>query len=76
MHPFDLTLAAQGVGEPIQAIADDAVNPLHAGCDEYFHKLICYISWHQYLLPIESPGFAERGGIPFTAAYLISLPAQ
>src|SRR6267378_5903757 len=60
MHPFDVTLAAQRVSEPVEAIADDAVNPLHAGCGEYLHKLICYISHHQCFLPNELAGFAER----------------
>ena len=30
MEPFDLTLASDGVGQPVQAIPDDAIDPLHA----------------------------------------------
>src|SRR3981189_1033602 len=54
VHPFDLALAAQRVGEPVQAIADDAVNSLHAGRGEYLHKLICYASCHPCFLPRRS----------------------
>lgn len=31
MQPLDLALAAQCIGQPVQAIADDAVNPRDAG---------------------------------------------
>ena len=31
MHPLNLTLAANGIGDAVQAIADDAVDPLYAG---------------------------------------------
>src|SRR6266851_3259678 len=41
MHPLDLALAAKCVGQPVQAIADDAVNPLDAGGCKSFGKLIC-----------------------------------
>jgi hypothetical protein len=40
MHPFDLPLPPNGVGQAIQAVADDAVGPLNADCGEGFHKLI------------------------------------
>src|SRR6202140_4177714 len=40
MNPFDLALAADRIGQPVQAVADDAVYPLHAGCSEGFCKLI------------------------------------
>src|SRR5882724_8370854 len=40
MHPFDPALAADRIGQPVQAVADDAVNPLHAGGSEGFSKLI------------------------------------
>ena len=31
MHPLDLALAANGIGDAVQAIADDAVDPLYTG---------------------------------------------
>jgi hypothetical protein len=31
MKPRDLGLAAQRIGQPIQAVADDAIDPLDAG---------------------------------------------
>ena len=40
VHPFDLALAAQRVGQPVQAVADDAINPLHAGRGEGFGELV------------------------------------
>ena len=42
MDPFDLALPAQRVGEPVQAVADDAVDALDARCDQNLGKLICY----------------------------------
>src|ERR1700674_4512557 len=42
MNPLDLSLAADRIGQPVQAVADDAVYPLHAGCSEGFCKLIRY----------------------------------
>src|SRR6267154_2649745 len=41
MYPLDLALAAKCIGQPVQAIADDAVNPLDAGGFKSFGKLIC-----------------------------------
>jgi hypothetical protein len=40
MHPFYLALPADRIGQTIQAIADDAVDPLDAGGGESFRKLI------------------------------------
>jgi hypothetical protein len=40
MNPLDLSLAADRIGQPIQAVADDAIYPLYAGCSERFCKLI------------------------------------
>src|SRR5436305_1582537 len=41
VHPADLILTANGVGEGIQAIADDAVNSLDARCRQSLCELIC-----------------------------------
>src|ERR1700676_2360606 len=41
MHPLDLALAAKCIGQPVQAITDDAVNPLDAGGFKGFGELIC-----------------------------------
>src|SRR5262252_4840921 len=40
MNPFDLTLAAQRVSQPIKTVADNAINPFDAGRDENFRELI------------------------------------
>jgi len=31
MHPLDLALAANGIGDAVEAVADNAVDPLDAG---------------------------------------------
>jgi hypothetical protein len=41
MDPLDLALAADGVSEPVQAVADDAVDPLDARSGERLGELIC-----------------------------------
>src|SRR5882757_1972735 len=41
MHPLNLALAAKCIGQPVQAIADDAVNPLDADGFKGFGELIC-----------------------------------
>ena len=48
MHPFDLALAANRVGQPIQAVADDAVDPLDTCCGEDFRELISYRFCHDW----------------------------
>src|SRR5580700_8391457 len=40
VHPLDLALAPQRVGQPIQAVADDAVDPLHARRGENLRELV------------------------------------
>ncbi len=40
MHPFYLSLAADRIGQAVQAVADDAIDPLDASCRESFRKLI------------------------------------
>ena len=42
VHPFDLALAADRIGQTIQAIADNAVDPLDAGRREDLRELIGY----------------------------------
>src|SRR5258707_10592614 len=34
MHPFDLALAPDRIGQPVQAVADDAIDPLDTGGSE------------------------------------------
>src|SRR5229473_7845144 len=41
MHPLDLAVAAKCIGQPVQAIADEAVYPLDAGGFKGFGELIC-----------------------------------
>ena len=40
MDPLDLALPANRVGQPVQAVADNAIDPLDTGCDEDFRELI------------------------------------
>src|ERR1700761_1932194 len=39
VKPLDLALLADGVGKAVQAVADDAIDALYAGCGEGFGKL-------------------------------------
>src|SRR5262245_4702553 len=58
MNPFELALAAQRVGQPIKAIADDAVNPFDPGRDKHVRKLVCYFLCHR---AFSSAGSAASG---------------
>lgn len=40
MNPLDLALAPQRVGQPVQAVADDAVDTLHARRGENLRELV------------------------------------
>jgi hypothetical protein len=40
MNPLDLALAAERVGESIETVADDAIDPFDPGRDENLGKLI------------------------------------
>src|SRR5882757_841110 len=40
VNPLDLALSPQRIGEPVQAVADDAVDPLHAHRGKRFGELI------------------------------------
>src|SRR5580700_7731720 len=40
VDPHDLALAPQRVGQPIQAVTDDAVDALHAPCGENLRELV------------------------------------
>jgi hypothetical protein len=73
MHPLDLALAAQRVGQSIQAVADNTVDPPDAGCSEGSSKLI-RDNFCQLLFPL-----LERFRITFVfyvQAPLIGLPAE
>jgi hypothetical protein len=41
MDPLDITATADDVRQPIQAIADDAINAFHSGFYQCFDELIC-----------------------------------
>src|SRR5438094_509644 len=42
VHPMDLLIAANGVRDPVQRIAGDAVDPLNSRRAENIDELICY----------------------------------
>jgi hypothetical protein len=46
MDPLDLALAANGIGNTVEAVADDAINPLDTRRREDFGELISYSSCH------------------------------
>jgi hypothetical protein len=41
MDPLDLPLSADGVGQPVQAVADNAVDPLDTRSGESLRELVC-----------------------------------
>ena len=41
MDPLDITATADDVSQPIQAIANDAINAFHSGFYQCFDELIC-----------------------------------
>ena len=40
MHQYDLALATDRIGQPVQAVAEDAIYPLHTGRGEGLCKLV------------------------------------
>jgi hypothetical protein len=40
MHPLDLALAPQSIGQPVEAVSDDAVDPFDARRGKRFGELI------------------------------------
>jgi hypothetical protein len=40
MHPFDLSLPADRIGQAVQTVADNAIYPFDTGCSEGFRELI------------------------------------
>jgi len=61
MQPFDLALATERV---VQAVADDAVYSLHAGCGQGFRELIghslCHVT-EGVLLGEKEPQWLKAG---------------
>jgi len=53
MDPFDLALTAKGIGQAVQAVADDPVNPLDAGGREGLGKLVGNGLRHRALSPMD-----------------------
>jgi hypothetical protein len=43
MDPLDLVLPADGIGQPVQAVADDAVNAFDPGRCQGFGELFRYL---------------------------------
>ena len=46
VDPLDLALASQSVGEAVEAIADNAIDPLDAHRGQGLRELIGYCFWH------------------------------
>ena len=53
VHPLDLALAAQRVGQTVQTVADDAVDALDTGCREGFGELIGHGLCHRSLSSVD-----------------------
>jgi hypothetical protein len=50
MQPLKAVMAAQRIGEAIEAIAHDSVDALNAGGGEGFDHLVCNSACHNLLL--------------------------
>src|SRR5262249_44757612 len=66
MNPFDLALMAQRVGQPIEAVADDAVNALDSRGEKNLGELIRYPLCHGSF-PVSAPQPKARAGRDRTA---------
>jgi hypothetical protein len=51
MHPLDLALPANGIGNAVEAVTDNAIDTLDARRSEDFRKLISYGPRH-LILPL------------------------
>jgi hypothetical protein len=40
MYPFNLSLAADRIGQTVQTVADNAIYPFDTSCSERFRELI------------------------------------
>jgi hypothetical protein len=49
MHPAELAVAADSIGDAVEAVADNAEDPLHPRCGKGFDKLIRNSPRHAYL---------------------------
>src|SRR5258708_33551819 len=49
MYPLDLALTADRIGQPVQAVADNAIDPFHAGGGKGFCKLVSNCFGHDTL---------------------------
>src|SRR6516162_10022476 len=62
MDPFDLALLAQRVGEPVETVADDAVNALDSRREKNLGELIRYPLCHG-TFPVSCPQRKARAGV-------------
>src|ERR1700678_2087703 len=46
MNPLDLALSSQRVGEAVEAIADNAIDPFNARCGQGLYELVGYCFCH------------------------------
>src|SRR5260370_633109 len=78
MHPLNLGLTANSVSQAIEAVANDAVDPLDAGRCKGFSELICDSlhepALHDALLCAPITVRRERAGLPRIAALAPLLP--
>src|ERR1700733_11456054 len=56
MDPFNLALTTDRVGDTVEAVANDAVNTLHAGRCQGFGELVCDVL-HSVTLSSNAIGF-------------------
>jgi hypothetical protein len=65
MHPLDLSLAADGIRESVQTVADDSVDAFHAGHRECLGELI----GNRFHDRVPILGFASAGAFTRTPSH-------
>ena len=80
MQPFDAAAPPNGVGEAIETVADDAIDPLHSGGGENLDHLVGDGLGHR-LLPGSArqaddkrkPPMRDRAGVHSTDPWLVRM---
>ena len=52
MCPLNLAVAADGIGNAVEAVADNAIDTLHTRCGQGFRELISYSPSHPVIFPL------------------------
>ena len=53
-NPLDLALATKRIGQPVEAVAHNAIDPLYSSCHKDLHELLGNGSGHLIFLPTQA----------------------